>query len=158
MILRRRGHALPRVMLVLVILFIGIQVMRPNRTNPLVVSDMIDELAPPPEVAAALRRGCYDCHSHETRWPWYSAITPLSWYLAHHIEEAREHLNFSQWADYNDPAALHKLEEALEEVEAGEMPLSSYLLLHPAGRWTDDELEAFEAWVETLKTKENSER
>jgi len=119
-----------------------------------VESDMIELLSPPTLVSAALRRGCYDCHSHETSWPWYSAIAPSSFFVARHVEEAREHLNFSKWAQYTGPAALHKLKEAVEEVEEGEMPLPSYLLLHSGGRWTEDELAAFEAWVEALEAEE----
>jgi len=154
MVMRRRGKVLPRVVLVLAIVFIGLQVIRPEKTNPPVESDLIAVLAPPPEVAQALKRSCYDCHSHETRWPWYSAIMPASFFVVEHVEHAREELNLSKWAAYTGPAALHKLKEAVEEVEEGEMPLPSYLFLHRSARWSAEEKAAFEGWVEALEAKE----
>jgi hypothetical protein len=153
MVLRRQGGVLPRAVLVLVILFIGSQVIRPDKTNPPVESNMIDALAPPPAVAVALQRGCYNCHSHETAWPWYSAIAPGSWLVANHVKEARENMNFSRWSQYSEASGLHKLEEAVEEVSEGKMPLPSYLILHPGDRWTEEEKVAFARWVEDLKSR-----
>jgi hypothetical protein len=70
-------------------------------------------------------RACFDCHSNETRWPWYSHVAPISWFLQHHVVDGREHLNFSEWDRPQDDA-----HEAAEMVEKGKMPLGSYLLLH----------------------------
>lgn len=156
MVWMSKGRPLPRVLLVLVILFIAIQVIRPDKTNPPVEADMINELSPPPIVAAALQRACYDCHSHETQWPWYSAIAPVSWLVAHDVDEAREHLNFSKWASYTLPVAIHKLEEATEEVEEGKMPLLKYRLLHPESRLSEDEKDAFLRWVWAYQAREDS--
>jgi hypothetical protein len=156
MVWKRRGKPLPRILLALLIAFIGIQVIRPDKTNPPVESDMIYELSPPPIVAAALQRSCYDCHSHETQWPWYSAIAPVSFLLAHDVKEAREHLNFSTWNRYTQPVAIHKLEEATEEVEEGGMPLPIYRVMHRGSRLSEEEKDAFLRWVWALQAEDGT--
>jgi mono/diheme cytochrome c family protein len=120
-----------------------IQLVPVPRENPPVE----EEVAAPSEVRQILRRSCYDCHSHETVWPWYSRIAPLSWLVAYDIREAREHLNFSTWNRYDDAKRRHKLEEAWEEVEEGEMPLWLYLPLHPEARLSQKDRDAIRAWV-----------
>lgn len=98
------------------------------------------------ETREMARRACYDCHSNETRWPWYSAVAPVSWLVAKDVAEGREHLNFSEWDQPNEDA--HKI---LEVVEEGEMPLRKYLLLHPGARLDGEERRAFlEGLRETL--------
>lgn len=82
-------------------------------------------------------RACYDCHSNETAWPWYSHIAPLSWLIQRHVEDGRAHLNFSEWDRPQKEA-----EEAAETVREGEMPLPSYLLTHPAARLSAAERDA----------------
>jgi hypothetical protein len=76
-----------------------------------------------------VRRACYDCHSNETHWPWYSYVAPISWLVEHDVHEGREHLNFSEWNRKQKHA-----DEAAHEVEEGEMPLQIYTLLHPGAR------------------------
>ncbi|MCZ6781905.1 MAG: heme-binding domain-containing protein, partial [Proteobacteria bacterium] len=75
------------------------------------------------ELRELLRRSCYDCHSHETRWPWYAHLAPVSWLVVYDVHEAREHLNFSAWNRYDRVEQREKIEEVWEEVEEGEMPL-----------------------------------
>lgn len=102
-----------------------------DHTNPPI------EAEPPwdsPRTRDLARRACFDCHSHETVWPWYSHIAPLSWRLWHHVEEGREHFNVSAW---NRPQRHAK--DAAHETEEGEMPLWDYLLLHPEARLTPEE-------------------
>jgi hypothetical protein len=79
-------------------------------------------------------RACGDCHSNETRWPWYSRVAPASWLVQHDVDEAREHLNFSEFDRPQRDA-----DEAAEEVEEGEMPLGKYLWLHPEARLDERE-------------------
>lgn len=102
------------------------QLVPVSRTNPQVQ----EEMPAPPEVRQLLKRSCYDCHSHETRWPWYSHVAPMSWLLAYDVAEGREHLNFSTWNAYDEKDRRENLEEALEEVEEGNMPMTPYLWLH----------------------------
>jgi hypothetical protein len=79
-------------------------------------------------------RACFDCHSHETKWPWYANVAPMSWFVAHHVDEGREHLNFSTWDRPSKDA-----DECSEAVSDGWMPLDSYLWVHPEARLGDAE-------------------
>lgn len=101
-----------------------------DRTNPPVGREIAWVSA---ETADLARRACYDCHSNETVWPWYSYISPISFRIADHVEHGRGHLNFSEWDQEQD---THDL---IEVIENGEMPLSNYLLLHPEADLTEAE-------------------
>ena len=142
-------------LLVLSILFIGAQAIRPDKTNPTVVTadTMPARLHVPPGVETVLRRACYDCHSHQTQWPWYSHIAPASWLLIDHVNDGRRHLNFSAWAQYDAKKAGRKLEEICEEIEAGAMPLRSYLALHPRARLSAQEVQALCDWANEERTR-----
>jgi hypothetical protein len=99
-----------------------------------------------PEVRLLLRRACYDCHSNETVWPWYSRVAPMSWLVHRDVTEGRHAMNFSEWT--SDPAKRRKLEEKIgQEVESGDMPLWFYLPLHPAARLSANEKQAILDWV-----------
>ena len=126
-----------------VLAFIGIQFVTVERTNPSIVADFDGD----PAIEAILRRACYDCHSNETHWPWYSAIAPASWLVADHVEEGREELNFSHWGRMPKTQQDHKREECWEEVESGEMPEVGYVPLHPEARLSPEDLERLEAWA-----------
>ena len=93
----------------------------------------------PANVAAILKVSCYDCHSNETKYPWYSNISPTSWWVKNHINEGRKHLNFSTFAVYEPQRQLHKLEECIEMVEKKEMPLESYYLGHQNAKLSDEQ-------------------
>jgi len=140
---------LQRLLLVLGLALIAMQFFGPEKTNPAVdETKTIAAAAPmPPEVAAILTRACYDCHSHQTRWPWYSNVAPVSWFVIGHVNDARQHLNFSEWATYNPKRMKRKLEEIKEEVEDGAMPLPSYLPLHPAAKLAPEDVQALSAWT-----------
>jgi hypothetical protein len=131
------------------LLFLGAQAYRPDRTNPAV--DKSRTLAAntqmTPEVEAVLRRSCGDCHSSETAWPWYSNVAPVSWFLKSHVEEGRRELSFSEWATYPKRKRERKLHEMCEQVESGEMPLKSYLPLHPSARLSEEEKRAICDWA-----------
>jgi len=104
-------------------------------------------MKPPNEVAELFKESCYDCHSHESKYPWYSSIAPFSWIVKHDIEEGREHLNFSLWATYDQKKANHKLEECYEEIEEGEMPLSGYTMMHGNAKLSKNEVEKITQWI-----------
>lgn len=129
------------------------QFVQPPRSNPPIQVGASWEavMKPPPDIAAMLRRSCYDCHSHQTVWPWYAHVSPVSWLIWRHVEHGRNHLNFSVWSRYGPEAVRHKLGEACEEVQAGEMPLRSYLWLHPSARLSADEVSRFCGWVRQLR-------
>ncbi len=120
----------------LLIVFVGIQLIPRGRdhTNPPITGSP-DWDSPRTEELA--RRACFDCHSHETKWPWYASIAPLSWKIQEHVEEGRSELNFSTF----DKPQRHA-HEAAEMVEEGEMPLKEYRYLHPESRLSADDKEA----------------
>jgi hypothetical protein len=120
---------------VLVGLAVGIQLVPYGRahTNPPVVQEPAWDS---PRTRELAKRACYDCHSNETVWPWYSHLAPFSWSVQDHVEEGREHMNFSEW---NHPS--EHAHEAAEEVEEGHMPLPSYVRMHSSARLSDSERE-----------------
>jgi len=94
-----------------------------------------------------LRKSCFDCHSNQVRFPWYSKLAPSSWFLADHINEGKSHLNFSEWEDYSNREKIGLLEEIKDEVESGNMPLKSYLLIHRNARLNAEEISALLTWA-----------
>jgi len=87
--------------------------------------------------AALLKAACYDCHSYESKYPWYSEVAPISWWIGHHIEEGREHLNFSVWASYSFDDKAEIIEESVEEINEGKMPDPNYVRMHSEANLTD---------------------
>ena len=116
-----------------VVILIAIQLVPVDRTNPPVVADFDG----PAQVRAVIKTSCYDCHSHETKWPLYSRVAPVSWLVAHDVEEGRSRLNFSQWGTYDAKRRAKLAEEMWEEVDGGEMPLLMYRLAHPDARLSE---------------------
>ncbi len=131
------------------LLFVGAQFYRPDRTNPPVDAGktLAANTRMTPEVEAILRRSCNDCHSSETVWPWYSNVAPASWFLQRHVDEGRRELSFSEWATYPKRKRERKLHEMCEQVESGEMPLKSYLPLHPEARLSDEDKRVVCEWT-----------
>lgn len=127
---------LKKIALGLVALFAVIQLVPYgwDHENPPVVKEPAWDS---PETKALVQRSCYDCHSHETKWPWYSNVAPARWFVYHHVDEGRHELNFSRW----DKKQKHA-KDAAEEVEEGEMPLAPYLITHGEAKLTDAEKEA----------------
>ena len=125
------------IVIVLIIVLIGIQFVPLSKTNPPVTG----EIKAPADVMEILRTSCYDCHSNEVKWPWYSNIAPGSWLVVYDVNEAREHINFSEWDSYSAEDRADDIEEIWEEVEEGEMPLWYYLPLHPEAKLSDAQKE-----------------
>ena len=123
---------LTRIVLGLAILFAGIQLFRPDRTNPPVTAAQSVQATAtvPAEIDAVLRRSCYDCHSSETRWPWYSGVAPMAWAVANDVHEARAQFSFSEWGTYPARKRIALLEKMCDEVREGKMPLKQYVWLH----------------------------
>ena len=104
--------------------------------------------APPPLIAARLHSACYDCHSSETRWPWYSRIAPISWLIARDVKAGREHLNLSDWPDDNPRRAAKRLEKMSDEIGSGEMPLPKYAKIHADARLTESQRKELTDWLD----------
>lgn len=83
-----------------------------------------------------LKNACYDCHSFETKYPWYAEVAPISWWVGDHIEEGREHVNFSLWSSYSPGDQAEIIEESIEEIEEGKMPDPNYVKQHPEAEMT----------------------
>ncbi len=132
----------------LLIVFVLLQFIPIDRTTPEFVAnqDFIINMQPPVHIAAMIKDACYDCHSYQTKYPWYSLVAPASWWLQGHINEGREHLNFSTWVINSEKEEL--MEECAEEILEGEMPLHSYtwMGLHPKARFTKVQRQQLVAW------------
>ena len=129
-----------KISLVLLVVFITMQFIRParNETNEIHEADLIKHLHIPENVAGILKTSCYDCHSNNTRYPWYTNIQPAGWLLAHHIKDGKEDLNFSEFANYSERRQLSKLKATHNSVKDGSMPLSSYTLIHANARLSNE--------------------
>ncbi|HXV78011.1 MAG TPA: heme-binding domain-containing protein [Candidatus Polarisedimenticolaceae bacterium] len=123
--------------------FVAIQFVPVDRANPPVEADLVA----PDDVRQVLRVACYDCHSFETRWPWYSHIAPVSWLVARDVRSARAELVFSEWERMSAREQAELREEIWEEVEEGEMPLKAYRLMHAEARLGPDQLETLRRWA-----------
>ena len=137
----------------LVVMFGLIQLTNPARTNPPVVNDLPATNAPP-QVVALLHAACYDCHSYETKWPWYSHIAPMSWLIAQDVNEGRQHLNFSDWPQDADRAAK-KFDRINEVLDYRQMPPKKYTALHPEARLTEAQHRELLGWSEAESKKLN---
>ena len=139
----------------LALLLIGSQVIRPAKTNPAVDQSrtLQSHAQMSSDVAAILKRGCGDCHSNETTWPWYSEVAPVSWFVIDHVNHGRRHLNFSDWTRYDRQEADDLLGDIAKTVRAEVMPLASYTLLHPEARLTQAERNAIIDWAQAERTR-----
>lgn len=139
----RRGRRAVVALAAIGVGFVAIQFVPVDRSNPPVRSDV----GAPAEVAVLLRAACYDCHSRETRWPWYSRVAPVSWFVARHVDEGRRELDFSDWPTIDFTAQDELLREVAKEVEKGKMPLASYRWGHPEARLTAAQREIIVHWA-----------
>jgi len=138
----------------LVIVLIGIQFIPVERTNPPISLD----IGAPDNISNILRTSCYDCHSNETNWPWYSHIAPVSFLVASDVKDARKNLNFSEWDKYSSNKQSELLEEMIEEIEKEEMPLTSYTFTHPNAKLDPYRINLLKDWVNPGSNKEKSLR
>ncbi|KOF02231.1 heme-binding protein [Roseivirga ehrenbergii] len=137
------------ILLFILFAFVVIQfINRPEKiSEPVTDNDIILSLNIDDEIAAMLKTSCYDCHSDQPRYPWYSNVAPLSWWIGDHIEHGRDELNFSLWGTYTARRRDHKLEEVVELVEKREMPLPNYLPMHKDAELSDEQIEKLRNWA-----------
>jgi cytochrome c553 len=126
----------------LLMLLLVLQFFQINKTNPEIKpgEDFLVINKTEASTAKLLKDACYDCHSHETKYPWYTNVVPLSWWIKKHIVKGREELNFSTWATYTAKKADHKLEESIEMLEEKKMPLKSYVIAHSEAKLSADQI------------------
>lgn len=142
-----------RILLIIIIILIGIQFIRPakNQSNEVLTNDISHVYTVPQNVSAVLKKACNDCHSNNTVYPWYSQVQPIGWWLNNHIEEGKEELNFNEFAAYPIPRQYHKLEEVIEQVKEGEMPIWSYTLIHTDAKLSDEEKQTLINWAQGIR-------
>ena len=137
------GGFLKVIFVLLIIVFIGIQFVETERTNPAVTA----EIQAPNEITSILRNSCYDCHSNQTEWPLYSRIAPVSWFIINDVDSGREHLNFSDWGKYADALKEKKLKEIWEQINEDRMPPKAYTFLHPGSEIELNEKNTVKKWI-----------
>lgn len=142
-----------KLLLGFVALFVLAQFIRPARnvsTAPTTPADLATRFPPPPEVQRSLERACYDCHSNNTRYPWYAQIQPVGWWLARHVKDGKRHLNFNEFFTYSPKKQAHRLRDSVEEIEQHEMPLPSYVWIHRDAKLSPEDIAALRAWFEEV--------
>jgi len=133
--------------LLLLLLFIAIQFIRPDKNEGGYSSldAFKTDTKPSKEILSILKTNCFDCHTNQTNYPWYAEIAPISYWLADHVNEGKDEFNMSNWETYSIKKKDHKLEELIEEVEEGEMPLDSYTWVH--GKLSKQDQEKLIQWA-----------
>jgi len=144
---------LKRILLSLAVLFILIQFIRPDMNSSTVPAEkgITSEFSVPPDVHRVLKQSCFDCHSNRTVYPWYAHIQPVGWWLADHIKEGKEHLNFDDFAGRRPRVQYHAFEEVQEMITEDDMPLPSYLILHRDAVLSDESKEMLIRWTKAMR-------
>jgi len=140
-----------KIILGFLVVIILIQFIRPKKnTSNSEINSITTVMEVPNEVQQIIKTSCADCHSNKTNYPWYSEIAPISWYLAQHVNEGKEYLNFSEWTTYNKNQKSHIINDLEEVLIDAEMPLKSYLLIHTEAELTQNQYETLLNWVKTI--------
>ncbi|CAA7193966.1 heme-binding domain-containing protein [Chryseobacterium potabilaquae] len=142
-----------KIILGLTVILIGIQFFQPlrNQSDEVTASHIEKVYAVPQNVKTILVQSCYDCHSNNTRYPWYSRIQPGTWYMAQHIKKGKEELNFSEFGEYSARRQRNKFRTMAGQVKDGEMPLSSYTLIHRNAVLSQEDKQVLMKWFETME-------
>jgi len=132
-------------------LFVVAQFVGPANTNPVIDPSLALEskLHVDPQVETILNRSCADCHSNRTRWPWYTNVAPVSWFVIGHVNDGRRDLNLSEWGNYDKRKQSSRLDQMCQLAKAGVMPLSSYTPLHPGSKLSGDDVKALCEWTDS---------
>jgi len=131
---------------------IVIQFFRPkkNKQEGEAVNHISKAYTIPAAATTILEKACYDCHSNNTRYPWYANIQPVAWWLDEHVRDGKKELNFSEFAAYNQRRQYKKMEEVIDEVKEGKMPLNSYTWTHKDAKLTAEEKTTLTGWAQSV--------
>lgn len=143
---RNQKIALALVAFLIILQFVPMNIIQEEPTQ----NDLMNSESVPTEVAQILKKACYDCHSNQTNFPWYSKIQPVGFWINGHTKGGRQHLNFSEWGTLDASKKAHKLEEICEEIEETHMPLKSYTWLHEGTRLNSEQVELICNWTKGL--------
>ena len=128
-----------KILFIGLIIFLLMQLYQPARNESFeqdITANFTKVYNVPKNVEAILRTSCYDCHSNNTNYPWYSNVQPVGFFMEHHIKEAKEDLNFDEWGKYSKRKQENKLDRIVKQIKSDEMPLASYTLIHKNARLT----------------------
>ncbi|WP_294271079.1 heme-binding domain-containing protein [uncultured Chryseobacterium sp.] len=136
------------------IVFVVIQFIPVNRVNPPVkkAENFVEVKNTPDKIRVLLKNACYDCHSNETVYPKYAFIAPVSWSVKSHIDEGREHLNFSVWETYNKDLKKSMLSHSIQTLQNRTMPMPGYIVYHPEANLSEAERTLLEQYFENMLT------
>jgi archaellum component FlaF (FlaF/FlaG flagellin family) len=142
------------ILLILLILFVGIQFIPTKRNQNDVVpnTDFMLVNKVPKDIKNKLQVSCYDCHSNNTQYPWYSKIQPGAWFMENHIKDGKTELNFSEWDSLSNRRKKSKLKSIISQIEDNEMPLSSYTLIHRNAIFSEAEKQRITTYLTELKS------
>ncbi len=144
-----------KILLLLLVIFIVAQFFGPekNEGNTEAITAFFEDTNPPDDVKFILKENCFDCHSNVTRYPWYSNITPVNYWMADHVKHGKGHFDVSKWNDYSAKKKDHKLDELIEMVEDKVMPLDSYTWMHSEAKLADEQIKSVLDWAQFTRLK-----
>ena len=139
--------------LILFIVAIAIQFIQPapNKNGQVLETDINKIVNVPKDIQATLKTACYDCHSNNTQYPWYSKIQPGGWWMASHIKSGKEELNFNEFGSYSNRRQQSKLKSIINSIEDGTMPIPSYTLIHKNAILSDGDKTNLKKWASLVK-------
>ncbi|HEY4207387.1 MAG TPA: heme-binding domain-containing protein [Puia sp.] len=142
-----------KILLFLLVVLVLIQFIRPseNHSAKLSANDITLHYTVPDSVLSMLKRSCYDCHSNNTRYPWYNRIQPVAWWLNSHVRDGKKELNFSEFASYPISRQAKKLKNTVNQIKKDEMPLHSYLWIHHDAKLEQGQKDALIQWANGLQ-------
>ena len=145
--MKRKRILLILLALVIIIQFIPANLPEVSQDNP---NDLFANNVVPENIEKLIRTSCYDCHSNETVYPWYSYVSPVSFLISRDTKKGRRHLNFSEWEKLDSIEKSEALDEIAEEVEEGEMPMKIYPIMHSNAKLSDADRHAIEQWAQEM--------
>jgi hypothetical protein len=146
---------LKKILIGLLVLLVIIQFIRPTRNNGVAAgpNDITHYVQVPDSVMNILKVSCYDCHSNNTNYPWYTNINPVGWWMQHHVNDGKHAINFSDLSQMPYKKLVHRMGDIGEQVEEHEMPLSSYLLIHTDAKLSEAQIQLLKNWSERAKAE-----
>lgn len=149
--------SIKRITVISLVLFLVVQLYQPARNLAYeqdLTANFTKVYTVPENVKTILRTSCYDCHSNNTNYPWYSYIQPVRMIMDSHIKKGKKNLNFNEWGNYSSRKKRNKLDRIVKQIKSDEMPLASYTLIHKNAILTPTQKEEVMNWINSLKTNE----
>ena len=149
-----------KILFIGLIIFLLMQLYQPARNESFeqdITANFTKVYNVPKNVEAIVRTSCYDCHSNNTNYPWYSNVQPVGFFMEHHIKEAKEDLNFDEWGKYSKRKQENKLDRIVKQIKSDEMPLALYTLIHKNARLTTVQKEEIMDWLSKIKDSISSQ-